>query len=210
MANMTTPADIAQAEAELIRLDPVLAPIIQAQAPLNRLRDGSYFARLAGSIVSQQISVAAAASILARLESATELDPVKVTALNIEALRALGLSRAKATYIRDLAEHFVRDGAVFDHLDQLPDGEVIAELIRIKGIGVWTAQMFLMFRLGRLNVFAPDDIGLQRAIFRLYNFNTPPTRAELERFSERWRPYRTVASWHLWESLDNTLVSSTK
>src|SRR5262249_51818122 len=120
-----------------------------------------------------------------------------------EQLRALGLSRSKGSYIHDLAEHFVRDAAVFDHLDRLPDADVIAELTRVKGIGIWTAQMFLMFTLGRLDVFAPDDVGLQRAIVQLYDLPAVPPRAELEALADRWRPYRTVACWHLWQSLDN-------
>ncbi|HVQ44375.1 MAG TPA: DNA-3-methyladenine glycosylase 2 family protein [Candidatus Saccharimonadia bacterium] len=201
---MTTPAQIAAAEAELQRLDPVLGAVIATQAPLNRLRAGAYFGNLVRSIVSQQISVAASASILARIQAATDLDPARVIAMSPDDLRALGLSRSKAGYIHDLAEHFVRDAAVFDHLDQLPDEAVIDELVGVKGIGVWTAQMFLMFTLGRLDVFAPDDVGLQRAIVRLYGLAAVPPRAELDRLADAWRPYRTVASWHLWESLRNT------
>ncbi|HEX3082364.1 MAG TPA: DNA-3-methyladenine glycosylase 2 family protein [Candidatus Saccharimonadia bacterium] len=200
---MITPTEIAQAETELAKLDPVLGAVIKLQAPLNRLREGTYFGNLTRSIVSQQISVAAAASILRRLTDATALDPLRVAGLSLEELRALGLSRSKGSYIHDLAEHFIKDAAVFDHLDRLPDDEVIAELVSVKGIGVWTAQMFLMFTLGRLDVFAPDDVGLQRAIKLLYNLPDVPPKAELVALSDKWRPYRTVACWHLWESLDN-------
>jgi DNA-3-methyladenine glycosylase II len=211
MTKSTTPADltaqIAAAESALIKLDPRLGTLIAAQAPLNRLREGTYFGNLTRSIVAQQISVAASHAILARLDAATGLDPARVLATSPDDLRALGLSCSKAGYIHDLAAHFVEQPAVFDHLDALPDADVIAELTRVKGICVWTAQMFLMFTLGRLDVFAPDDVGLQRAITRLYNLPAVPPRAELEQIAGRWRPYRTVAAWHLWESLRNTPIS---
>ncbi len=197
---MTTPTQLALAS----KLDPKIGALIAKQSPLNRLRQGTYFGNLARSIVSQQISVAASAAILKRLEVATALDPTRVFAFTPDELRTLGLSRGKAGYIHDLAEHFVKDAAVFDHLERLPDADVITELTRVKGIGVWTAQMFLMFTLGRLDVFAPDDVGLQRAIVRLYGLESVPPKAELERLADTWRPYRTVASWHLWESLANT------
>jgi DNA-3-methyladenine glycosylase II len=200
---MTTDADIQLAEAALTSLDPRLGAIIAANGHLNRVRPGSYFGNLTRSIVGQQISVHAARAILTRLETATSLDPDRVAALTPEELRAIGLSRSKARYIQDLAAHFIQDTAVFDHLDDLPDDQVIAELIRVKGIGVWTAHMFLMFTLGRPDVFAPDDVGLQRAIMRLYGLAAVPPKIELDRLADRWRPYRTVASWHLWESLDN-------
>jgi DNA-3-methyladenine glycosylase II len=197
-------AQIAAAEVELQKLDPVLGAVIKLRSPLNKVRKGPYFGNLTRSIVSQQISVAAAASILKRILDATDLDPHRLFALTPDELRALGLSRGKASYIHDLAEHFVKDSAVFDHLDTLPDDQVIAELVTVKGIGVWTAQMFLMFTLGRLDVFAPGDVGLQRAITRLYKLDAAPPKAELAALAEQWRPYRTVACWHLWESLDNS------
>lgn len=197
---------IAQAEAELQTLDPVLGALIRTQPSLDRYRAGTYFGNLTRSIVGQQVSVKAAAAIYGRFEAATQLDPHKVITLSIEDLRALGLSRSKAAYITDLAKHFVKDAAVFDHLDALTDEEVIADLTSVKGIGVWTAQMFLMFTLGRLDVFAPDDVGLQRGIQKLYGLEAVPPKAELIAIADKWRPYRTVASWHLWHSLDNAPV----
>lgn len=202
---MTTPQQLAKAEQALIKRDPKLGALIQLQAPLNRLRGGTYFGNLVSSIISQQVSVAAARAILGRVESATELIPVRVMRKSLDELRALGLSRSKAGYIHDLAEHFVADSAIFDHLERLADDDVIMELTKVKGIGVWTAHMFLMFTLGRPDVFAPDDVGLQRAVQRLYDFETVPSRAGLISLAETWRPYRTAASWHLWQSLDNTL-----
>jgi DNA-3-methyladenine glycosylase II len=201
---MTFSDQIAAAELALRDLDPILGRLIASQAPLGRTPSTTpYFANLARSIVGQQVSVAAASAIFGRFEAATGLDPHKVVTLSPEELRAFGISRGKASYIHDLAEHFVKDAAVFDHLERLPDDEVIAELVAVKGIGVWTAQMFLMFTLARLDVFAPDDVGLQRAIVRVYDLPDVPPRAELISIADRWRPYRTVACWHLWHSLDN-------
>jgi DNA-3-methyladenine glycosylase II len=131
------------------------------------------------------------------------MDPIKAVALNEDEARAIGLSGQKFKYIHDLAEHFVRDSMVFDHLDKLSDDEVIIELTKVKGIGVWTAQMFLMFTLVRPDVFAPDDRGLQLAIQRLYNLPDVPSRSELEEIAAKWSPYRTTASCHLWQLLDN-------
>ncbi len=201
-------AAILAGEKELSRLDPVLGAIITQHGTLVREPRTDYFASLARSIVGQQISVKAAASIFGRFEERTALEPARVVALDETACKEIGLSRSKVRYLQDLAQHFVADSAVFNHLESLNDDAVIAELTKVKGIGVWTAQMFLMFTLGRLDVFAPDDVGLQRAMMRLYGWDTLPPHAELAAFAERWRPYRTIASWHLWHMLDNTPASS--
>lgn len=192
-----------KAEKELSRLDPKIGGLIARHGSLQHSPRHDYFAALARSIVGQQISVKAAAKIYERLEEATQLQPEKVARLRDEHIKAIGLSPQKSRYIRDLAEHFVKDSAVFNHLESLSDDQVIEELTKIKGIGVWTAQMFLMFTLVRPDVFAPDDVGLQQAIKKLYGFTDLPTRAELIEFAERWAPYRTVACWHLWHMLDN-------
>lgn len=190
-------------ERALSALDPVMATLIQSNGPITHAPDTNYFASLAESIVSQQISVKAAATIFGRFKEATDLAPARVAALSETDARAIGLSGQKHKYLLDLAEHFVRDSMVFNHLDTLSDDEVIGELTRVKGIGVWTAQMFLMFTLVRMDVFAPDDRGLQLAIKQLYGLPDVPPRSELEAMAEKWSPYRTVASWHLWHLLDN-------
>lgn len=192
------------AEAYLSEQDPILAAVIKKQQLVERKPRTDYFESLASSIISQQISLKAAASIFERFKIHTHLDPSKVAALDDEAVKAIGLSGQKARYLRDLADHFVRDSAVFNHLNTLSDDEVISELTKVKGIGVWTAQMFLMFTLVRADVFAPDDRGLQIAIKKLYSFKDEPTRQELLDISSKWQPYRTVASWHLWQSLENS------
>lgn len=194
---------LSPAEKALAALDPDMAALIERNGPKTRESRGGYFASLARSIIGQQISVKAATKIMERFEEATHMDPQRTAHLTEEQSKAIGLSGQKYAYIRDLAEHFVRDSMVFNHLETLSDDEVIAELTRIKGIGVWTAQMFLMFTLDRPDVFAPDDRGLQLAIQRLYNLPEVPKRSELEAIAAKWSPYRTTASWHLWALLDN-------
>ncbi len=192
------------AEVELEGLDPVLGKLIGLQKPIFFEPRADYFFSLCRTIVGQQVSVAAAATIFARLEEATGLDPKKVVRLSDEEVKAIGLSRQKSMYIRDLAQHFVSNPKVYEHLEHLDDEQVIAELTAIKGIGVWTAQMFLIFSLTRLDVFAPDDAGLQRAMLQLYGWQELPSKHDLATHAERWQPYRTIASWHLWHSLHNT------
>jgi len=191
------------AEQALSAQDPDMAALIKRNGHIARAPREDYFASLAGSIIGQQISVKAAAKILERFKTTTNMEPSVVASLSDEQAKAIGLSGQKYKYLTDLAEHFVRDSMVFNHLDTLSDDEVIAELTKVKGIGVWTAQMFLMFTLVRLDVFAPDDRGLQLGIKKLYGLDEVPERSELEAIAAKWAPYRTVASWHLWHSLDN-------
>lgn len=201
---MSIETKIATAEGKLQKLDPKLGELIELQKPLIYKPRTNYFFSLCRSIVGQQVSVAAAATIFGRLEAATDIDPKKITKLSEDQIKAIGLSRQKAGYIKDLAQHFVDNPEVYNHLGQLSDEEVIADLTAVKGIGEWTAQMFLMFTLVRLDVFAPDDIGLQRAMKQLYGWKAAPNREKLEKTAAIWRPYRTVACWHLWQSLQNT------
>ena len=191
------------AENTLVKADPILGAAIEGQGHLPLRPDRDYFEALSSSIISQQISVKAAAKIFERFREQTELKPERVLELREEQIKAIGLSGQKSRYIHDLAEHFVKDSAVFNHLDSLNDDEVILELTRVKGIGVWTAQMFLIFTLHRPDVFAPDDRGLQLAIQAIYDLPAIPKRAELEAFAEKWAPYRSTACLHLWHSLDN-------
>lgn len=192
------------AEAALIKADPILGKLLRAQTLELPTARKDYFASLARSIIGQQVSVAAARAIAQRFETATELRPEKVVLLTEGETRAIGLSRQKASYIHDLALHFAGDPAVYNHLETLSDEEVITELTAVKGIGVWTAQMFLMFTLLRPDVFAPDDAGLQRAMLLLYKWDALPPKKELAILAEKWQPYRTIASLHLWQSLNNT------
>jgi DNA-3-methyladenine glycosylase II len=178
--------------------------LIVLQRPIVRSPRGDYFTSLCRSIIGQQVSVAAATTIFGRFVTVTNLNHQAVAAITDEQIKHISLSRQKASYLRDLAEHFVENPKLYDHLDQLGDDDIISELTAVKGIGVWTAQMFLMFTLLRLDVFAPDDGGLQRAMQKLYGWETIPGKKALELTAQQWRPYRTVACWHLWQSLDNT------
>lgn len=194
---------LSKAEQELSALDTDMAALIQRNGHIEREPREDYFPSLARSIIGQQISVKAAAAIMGRFEAATGMNAERTVTLTEEGARVIGLSGQKYRYIHDLAEHFVRDGMVFNHLDTLSDDEVISELTKVKGIGVWTAQMFLMFTLVRPDVFAPDDRGLQLAVQKLYELPDVPSRSRLEEIAAKWSPYRTTASYHLWGLLDN-------
>ena len=190
-------------ERHLSAHDPVLAGLIASQTLTPRPRRTDYFVSLCRSIIGQQVSVAAAEAIAGRFENRTSMQPHHISTLSEDEAKLIGLSRQKAGYLRDLAGHFVRNPAVYVHLDSLSDEEVIRDLTAVKGIGVWTAQMFMMFTLGRPDVFAPDDVGLQNAILKLYDLSVLPPKRELAIFAEAWAPYRSVASVHLWQSLNN-------
>jgi DNA-3-methyladenine glycosylase II len=142
--------------------------------------------------------------IFGRLATAAggKLTPDNILKLRPSRMRALGLSGQKTAYIRDLARH-TRDGAVvFDELHELPDGEVIERLTQVKGIGVWTVHMFLIFALRRPDVLPTGDLGIRNAIRKAYDLPETPTPTEVEAMAERWRPYCSVASWYLWRSLE--------
>ena len=200
--------DFSAAEHELIQRDPRLGAVINLHGTIRRTPHHNYYESLVESIISQQLSVRASDTIFRRFKEATELDPAKALLLDEAACKTIGLSKQKAGYIRSLAENFVHDSAVFNHLESLSDDEVIAELTKIKGIGVWTAQMFLMFTLVRPDVFAPDDLGLLNAVTRLYELPARPTRTDAIALAERWAPYRTTASYHLWGLLDEPLTTA--
>jgi DNA-3-methyladenine glycosylase II len=158
------------------------------------------------SIVGQQLSVKAATTIYGRLEGhfgGHAPTPEQILAADPDALRAVGMSRPKVGYLRSLAEH-VLDGTIeLDRLDELPEDEIVRELVAVKGLGEWTAHMFLMFQLSRPDVLPVGDLGIRRAVERQYGLAEIPGPAELERIAERWRPWRTLACRYLWESLDN-------
>jgi DNA-3-methyladenine glycosylase II len=206
---MTKPPYWDEAARELAARDPVLARLIAASPGLHLTRGGDPFTTLARAIVGQQISVKAAQSIWERLVDACgvtaappTLDPARVQRKRIATLRACGLSERKAEYIRDLARHFVSarlDPRIWPALD---DEALIEALVDVKGIGRWTAEMFLMFHEMRADVLPVDDLGLQKAIAVHYFDGERPTLAALREFGEQWRPWRSVATWYLWRSMD--------
>jgi DNA-3-methyladenine glycosylase II len=171
---------------------------------------GDHYAALVRSIVGQQLSVRAARAIYGRLLEqfdGTPPTPEQILARDPEELRAaVGLSRAKVSFLRSLAEHVLDGSLELDRLDALPDEEVIAELVAVKGIGEWSAHMFLMFQLKRPDVLAVGDLGIRRAVERAYGLPDLPSAADLVRLAEPWRPYRSHACFVLWDSLDNAPV----
>lgn len=194
---------LTNAEQFLVDRDLVLGLLIQKNGTIRHTPHDNYFEALCESIISQQLSVKASDTIFRRFREATDLEPSRILELDEATQKAVGLSGQKARYLRDLAEHFVRDANVFDHLDTLSDDEVVVELTRVKGIGVWTAQMFLMFTLARPDIFAPDDLGLLNAMTKAYGLSARPTKQEAIIRATTWAPYRSTACFHLWRSLDN-------
>ena len=188
----------------LKRRDPVLSGIIDLVGDYDiEFRDPD-FETLVKSIVFQQLSGRVASVIFGRLVKAVggKLTPANLLGLRPARMRALGLSGQKTAYIRDLARH-TRDGTVvFEELAGLPDEKVIERLTAVKGRGVWTVHMFLIFALRRNDVLPSGDLGIRNAIRKAYGFAELPKPAEVETLAERWRPYCTVASWYLWRSLE--------
>ncbi len=188
----------------LCQADPVLARIIEQVGRYRMDYKEATFHGLAQSIVYQQLSGKAASTIFGRLLAAAgnPLKPESVLALSVPELRAFGLSTQKATYVRDLAAKTVSGELQFEKLPRLSDERVMAALIPIKGVGVWTVHMFLMFALRRPNVLPTGDLGIRQAIKKAYKLEQMPAPADIERIALGWHPYCSVASWYLWRSLE--------
>lgn len=185
--------------------DPVLARVIDAVGPFSLRLERNRFQMLVWSILSQQISGKAARSIrrrLVELIAPARVTPASLAALSTEELRSAGVSPQKARYIHDLAAHVSQGHVRLPKVGRMTDEEVIAELVQVKGIGVWTAQMFLMFSLGRPNVFPHDDLGIRTALKNLYGLRELPDRQTAHGVAACWRPYATIGSWYCWRSLD--------
>jgi DNA-3-methyladenine glycosylase II len=209
---MATTAEASAVEA-LRNADPVLRQVIDEVGPLGDFfagRPTDHYGTLIRSIVGQQLSTRAASAIYARL-----LDrfgghpptPEEVLADDPDELRvAAGLSHAKVRYLRSLAAHILDGSLRLDRLHDLPDEEVISELTTVKGIGLWSAQIFLMIHLRRPDVLASGDLGIRRAVMIRYGLAAMPKPAEVDAIGERWRPYRTLACMYLWRSLHATPV----
>jgi DNA-3-methyladenine glycosylase II len=206
------PRRVSQANAieQLRAADPVLAEVIDAVGKLPSARAGrperdDHYGALVRSIVGQQLSVLAARAIYGRLTErfgGRPPTPHELLADEPEELRAaVGLSRAKVGFLRSLAEHVLSGELELERLGRLPDEQVVAELVAVKGLGEWTAHMFLMFHLERPDVLAVGDLGIRRAIERAYGLDQLPSPAEVEGIGEPWRPHRTLACRYLWRSL---------
>jgi len=192
-----------RAKRTLARRDPVLAGIMRRHPRVHLVARGEPFQTLARAIVGQQISVKAAQSVWNRvLEVAPGMSPAEVLAVKRPRLRACGLSDRKTEYIADLALHFA-EGAVHPHCwPDMEDEAVIAELVAVRGIGRWTAEMFLMFNLLRPDVYPLGDLGLLKAVRLTYFRGRDVPLARIRKLGEQWAPWRSVATWYLWRSLD--------
>jgi DNA-3-methyladenine glycosylase II len=202
-----TPHSIRRAEEHLRTADPVMASIVKqvGRCGLGRAKREDPFVAVIEAIVWQQLSTKAAATIYRRflkLFPGGRPTPAAILAASEQSLRGVGLSRGKVAYLRDLSMK-VTDGTVhLESLETMADADVISTMTKVKGIGQWSAEMFLMFRLQRSDVLPVGDLGIVKAMQRHYRLRKTPTPERMYRIAERWRPYRSVASWYLWASID--------
>jgi len=208
MYKVISPATAKAAAAHLAEYDPILKGIIERAGLCTIRPHKNYYWELVDSIISQQLSVKAAASIEKRFQElfASELPtPEQILEKSVDELRTAGLSRPKANYIRDLAQHIADGELKLDQLEHMSNQEIAAELTAVKGIGEWTAHMFLMFCMARLDVLPVGDLGIRNSIKKLYNFDLLPTAEEIKNLSAKnhWQPYESIASWYIWQNLDN-------
>ena len=202
-----TPEDYTRARRLLLRRDPVLAAVIKKHGAcgLAAAQRADHFSALVRAITGQQLSTKAAATIYGRLVALMPggMSPEALSALTDDQMRASGMSRQKIGYFRDLCEKALGGVVRLDLLESMTDDEVIAALTQVKGIGRWSAEMFLMFRLHRPDVLPVDDLGIVNAVKNVYGLRKRPTADRIRKIGEAWRPYRSVASWYLWRTLDN-------
>ncbi|MGO9264384.1 MAG: DNA-3-methyladenine glycosylase family protein [Candidatus Binataceae bacterium] len=199
------PAWAIDAQQHLQRADQVMARIIEQVGPVQITRRPARFEALARAIIFQQLAGRAAQTIfdrfVAQVGTGRFPTPEQVVAAPEETMRMAGLSRGKISYLRDLAAHVRDDTLNFRRFPRMDDEAVITDLTRVRGIGRWTAEMFLMFNLCRPDVLAVDDLGLRNAATKAYAAKSPVGAKELREMGEPWRPYRTAAAWYLWQSL---------
>lgn len=192
----------------LVANDPILASVITHSPLPDLMPHTDYYRALVSSIIGQQLSVKAAASIRKKFTALFDDEfptPEQILGADFDILRSAGLSKAKINYIRDLAEHILAGSITFTTFDQLSNDQIIAELLPVKGIGEWTVHMFLLFCMGRLTVLPTGDLGIRSGIQKLYGLDTLPTPDEVRSIAQAnsWHPYESVASWYIWRSLDN-------
>ncbi len=208
---IASPDSLTAASRHLTNQDPLLADLISRFGPCDIVPHTNYYQELVSSIISQQLSVKAALSIQKRFvdlfHSQDIPPPDSILTKTVEDFRSAGLSRGKSAYVIDLSQHVLDGRLSFDDIDQKSNQQIIDMLTAVKGVGAWTAHMFLMFSVGRLDILPVGDLGIKNAVQKLYNLNHQPTPAEIENIAEQnnWHPYQTVASWYLWKSLDNNV-----
>ncbi|MFZ5932561.1 MAG: DNA-3-methyladenine glycosylase family protein [Patescibacteria group bacterium] len=184
--------------------DKYIGPLIKKYGPckIRPSKKKDYFLDLVDAIVSQQLSGKVAKTIFQRVKlGLKEVTPKNILKTPDSKFRKWGLSRQKISYVKDLADKVLKKEVKIDKLDKLPDEEVARELILVKGIGRWTAEMFLMFSLARPDVFPIDDLGIQKGITKLLKRRV--SSQKIGKFAERWKPYRSLAAWYIWEIVDN-------
>lgn len=186
----------------LRKADEVLRELLAAVGPCTLVPGGDPFQILVRSVVAQLISTAAARTVYARIVAATDtvVTPTTIKALGLDTLRLQGLSATKAGAILDLAERAADGRLELDRLSEMTDPEILEQLVAIRGIGVWTAEMFLIFGLGRPDVLPVGDLGLRAGIQDLYKLAELPKPSEVRRIAEPWKPYRSIATWYIWRS----------
>ena len=184
--------------------DPILGKVIRKVEVPEWNFSSNYFLALIESIVSQQLSIKAADTIFGRLKAlapSSELTAQDVLKLDSESMRNAGLSWSKVSYVKNVAEYTMKNNSVYEKFISMSDDEIVAELTKIKGVGTWTAEMFLIFTMGRPDVFSFGDLGLRKAIERLYGFKNEQMREQTIQISNKWKPYRSIATRYLWKSL---------
>ncbi len=188
---------------KFLRKDPVLGDIIDVVGEFKLTKKSQHFAVLVESIISQQLATSAADAIFKRFKALYPKFPTaaEVLATRRSKLRTVGLSGMKVDYLKDLAKHVETGKLDMKAISKMGDEDVIAQLTQVKGIGRWTAEMFLIFSLGRMDVFPVGDLGLRRGVQIAFSLKEMPKPKETEKFGDRWKPYRSVATWYLWKSL---------
>jgi len=212
---MTFAQQLSRAEAHLIKVDKRLAPIIAASGPCRITPHTDHYGELVGSIVGQQLSTAAAATIWKRvlnLFGGKMPQPEQLIEIDDQALRDVGLSWAKVRYVKDLAAHVLDGRLDLNHIATMPNDQLIDQLTAVKGIGTWSAHMFMMFGLGRLDILPVGDLGIRKAVQLVYGLNKLPEAEQIITIANKnkWHPYESVASWYLWQALDNNPAKPTR
>lgn len=196
----------AKALAHFKKADPVIYKLFNKTEPFALAKSEDHFADLCEAIIGQQLSTKAASTITERFKALfprKKATPKKVLEMASEEIRSCGISNSKVSFIKDLAAHVLADKLIFDEFHKLSDDDIKTKLKAVKGIGDWTVEMFLMFTLGREDVFSYGDLGLRKAVQKLYNLKELPDKRMLEFITNKWAPYRTYAARVLWMQLDN-------
>jgi DNA-3-methyladenine glycosylase II len=205
---MTFDQKLRVAEEHLAKHDKKLAPVIKSGGPCRLKPHKDHYGELVGSIVGQQLSAAAAGTIWRRvldLFSGNMPTPEQLIKIEDQKLRDVGLSWSKVGYVKDLAQHILDGRLDLDHISTMPNEQLIEQLTAVKGLGEWSAHMFMMFGLGRLDILPTGDLGIRKAMMNLYGLKELPDPARMITVANKnnWHPYESVASWYLWQSLDN-------